>query len=173
VASLFYALTIWIGSLPVYERDFRIDDPVINHPHTEQRVNHLLLNILALYIPYLVVFSIGGLKRSLIILHHGSLSLWLAICSQSLIVQVLKNRVGRLRPDFLARCKWDDTLKACTGKLDDVSDGRRSFPSGHSSIAFAGLTFLSLLLGTHLCAFRGVHCSLPSWGRNVGSSDEA
>ncbi len=69
---------------------------------------------------------------------------------------------GRLRPDFLDRCKWDKTLKACAGyvsslsqghgtddlcrKVEAVIDGRRSFPSGHSSTAFAGMTFLSLWL---------------------------
>ena len=25
--------------------------------------------------------------------------------------------LGRLRPDFLHRCKWDKELKACTGLL--------------------------------------------------------
>ena len=72
---------------------------------------------------------------------------------------------GRLRPDFLARCKWSNHLKACSGyshmftndltnemlnilyrKLDKVMEGRRSFPSGHSSTAFCGMVFLSLCL---------------------------
>lgn len=71
---------------------------------------------------------------------------------------------GRLRPDFLHRCKWKDSIAACSGcvstiassnivmlrtyfrKLEKVLDGRRSFPSGHSSEVFAGMTFLSLFL---------------------------
>lgn len=27
---------------------------------------------------------------------------------------------GRLRPDFLSRCKWDSVLKACTGYLNQL-----------------------------------------------------
>lgn len=39
-------------------------------------------------------------------------------------------QVGRLRPDFLDRCAYDLVEKACTGPLELVKDGRRSFPSG-------------------------------------------
>ncbi|KAG8901121.1 hypothetical protein FRB99_005553 [Tulasnella sp. 403] len=62
----------------------------------------------------------------------------------------LKSRVGkclgRLRPDFLARCAWSEALTACTGKDSVVLNGRMSFPSGHSSTAFSGLGFLFLFL---------------------------
>jgi len=70
-----------------------------------------------------------------------------------LFTNVLKARVGRLRPDFLARCKWDDAAKKCAGKAADILDGRRSFPSGHSSAAFAGMTFLSFWLAGQTSAW--------------------
>ncbi|ORY41986.1 acid phosphatase/Vanadium-dependent haloperoxidase, partial [Rhizoclosmatium globosum] len=44
---------------------------------------------------------------------------------------LIKNIVGRFRPDFLDRCQYD-TIK------------RKSFPSGHSSFSFGGLLLLSL-----------------------------
>lgn len=65
-----------------------------------------------------------------------------------LITEVLKYSVGRLRPDFLDRyqtlgCADDPDSGPCiTGQL--------SFVSGHSSIAFAGATWASLVLGGEL-----------------------
>jgi len=69
---------------------------------------------------------------------------------------------GRLRPDFLARCKWDASQHVCTGyvwrpfftepllnqrrDIYQILDGRKSFPCGHSSTAFVGMTFISLFL---------------------------
>ncbi|KAI8899703.1 phosphatidic acid phosphatase type 2/haloperoxidase [Globomyces pollinis-pini] len=48
--------------------------------------------------------------------------------------------VGRLRPDFLDRCKPVDDK--CTGSAKSVEEGRKSFFSGHSSISFYGITYL-------------------------------
>jgi diacylglycerol diphosphate phosphatase/phosphatidate phosphatase len=67
--------------------------------------------------------------------------------------EFLKNRVGRLRPDFLARCRWDAALQTCTGKHGVILDGRKSFPSGHASGAFSGMTFLSLWLAGNTAAW--------------------
>lgn len=39
-------------------------------------------------------------------------------------------------------------------KLDSILDGRRSFPSGHSSIAFASMMFLSLWIAGATGAWR-------------------
>ncbi|KAJ6453637.1 lipid phosphate phosphatase 1 [Mycena vulgaris] len=92
-------------------------------------------------------------RLSFVRLHHGILALLAGRGMARLFTTVLKNRVGRLRPDFLARCKWDDAKMRCTGKMADVLDGRRSFPSGHSSAAFAGMTFLSFWLAGQTAAW--------------------
>ena len=67
---------------------------------------------------------------------------------------LFQSPIGRLRPDFLSRCKLDQNLK-CTGKESLVTEGRRSFPSGHSSSTFGGLGFISLFLSDHFSIFDG------------------
>lgn len=79
------------------------------------------------------------------------------------VTDVVKNAVGRPRPDLIDRCKpaagTPDhqlvTIGVCT-ELDHhtLHDGWRSFPSGHSSFAFAGLGFLSLFFSGQLHVFR-------------------
>ncbi|KAL0235676.1 hypothetical protein GEMRC1_002258 [Eukaryota sp. GEM-RC1] len=61
------------------------------------------------------------------------------------LLSILKNVTGRLRPDFVARCKPDD-LGVCTGDPDVVAEGRVSWPSGHSAMAGYAAVYSILLL---------------------------
>lgn len=76
--------------------------------------------------------------------------------------------VGRLRPDFLARCLPEVTE---TGKVVCrqtrrwfLEEGRRSFPSGHASTSFAGLSFISLFLAGQMHIFDGEAVALKIAG---------
>lgn len=81
----------------------------------------------------------------------------------SFITDVIKNEVGRPRPDLLSRCKPEAgtpehslvNIEVCTDpNYAKLQDGWRSFPSGHSSFAFSGLGFLALWLSGQLHVFR-------------------
>jgi len=72
----------------------------------------------------------------------------------------MKNLVGKPRPDLLDRCQPRDFAQAAIG-LSNITictqtnqailtDGFRSFPSGHSSSSFGGLFYLSLFLAGKL-----------------------
>jgi len=76
---------------------------------------------------------------------------------------VVKNSVGRPRPDLLSRCKPRAgtpehelvTIEVCTEVQHRMlHDGWRSFPSGHSSFAFSGLGYLALFLAGQMHIFR-------------------
>lgn len=63
-------------------------------------------------------------------------------------VGATKNWAGRLRPDFLSRCQWNNVKLKCTGDAQQILEGRRSFPSGHAAHSFAGGMFAASWLAS-------------------------
>jgi len=101
-------------------------------------------------------------------LHNSTLGLILALALTGSITQFVKITVGRPRPDFVDRCQPPDgatdpvfgltNWTICTQTNNAIlRDGFRSFFSGHSSLSFAGLGFLSFYLAgkMHLFDKRG------------------
>jgi diacylglycerol diphosphate phosphatase/phosphatidate phosphatase len=81
-------------------------------------------------------------------------------------------KIGGLRPHFLAVCKpsvpagtdtgvgyqqimYDRSI--CTGDEDEIDDSLESFPSGHTTAAFAGFIFLYLYLNAKLKVWSNYH----------------
>ena len=73
--------------------------------------------------------------------------LFIGVSLNFYFTRILKIAVGRLRPDFLDRCDID--AGHCSGDGKHIREGRKSFPSGHSSHAFASFLFIALVLGEH------------------------
>ena len=65
-----------------------------------------------------------------------------------LATDAVKLYVGYLRPIFYNQCQPTDDYSACTNNDTVVDELRKSFPSGHASTAFAGLSLLTLYLHT-------------------------
>lgn len=121
--------------------------------------------VYALFIPLGVLIAINILLRSPFSKHEATyLPFFISVTFSSLLTDILKNAVGRPRPDLLARCVPSSDaptnvpvdISVCTAPHDThvLQDGWRSFPSGHSSFSFAGLGFTALFLAGQLGIFR-------------------
>ena len=90
-----------------------------------------------------------------------------------ILTNTIKLTVGRPRPDFFFRC-WPDqgypedvnvfTIQKdgtqdlqCTGHTYDIIEGRKSFPSGHSSFSFTAFGFVFFYISGKMKAFSSSH----------------
>lgn len=138
----------------------------MHYPRTDDYVPINVLFALIIIIPIIVIFINYILSRDRNDISQGVLALSLALTLNGVITDTIKLMVGRPRPDFYERCFPDGKITAdlhCTGELKAEMDGRKSFPSGHSSFAFAGFGFLALYLMAKLQVFNknGRGQSLP------------
>jgi len=190
---LLTAYILMVFLVEPFHRMFSLDDRRIQFPHAEvERVPPVWLFVYAIGVPLacLVIWTLimrpGTHKThvtflSLAIRYVDARAIgtricpnatrhqtaWLTECCSviltSFLTDLVKNTVGRPRPDLIARCKPAPGTPETTLLYFDVctetdhhtlQDGWRSFPSGHSSFSFAGLGFLSLFLSGQLRVFR-------------------
>lgn len=120
----------------------------INEPFDNETVPDSLLVVLAMILPLCIQLLISqfygemGDKHSTVCIYMVALSL------TQLVTDVIKMYCGYLRPIFYTICQPNETYDTCTNTNTDSESYRRSFPSGHASTSFCGLTLLSLFLHT-------------------------
>jgi len=156
-------LIIEYGPIHPVDRDFNVLDLSISHPMRKETVSTAVLIVISLIIPLaiLMVLLLSSLTNRVSNQIHAALDFNVAFlglfqswAASSLLVDFIKAVVGSLRPDFLARCVPDVT-GLCTGDASLIREGRRSFPSLHSSMCTAGLCYLSFYIAGRLRPFRG------------------
>lgn len=163
-----------------HHREFDINDSTIQFSHAlHERVPMPLLVVLSVVIPaVLIILSSQLLLRSSWDTHIGLLGLALSLSLSLVVTTTVKVTVGRPRPDMLARCQPSplatnpgspsyglSNSSICTAPFDsrNFQDGFRSFPSGHSSTAWADLAFISLYLAGKLHLYDRRGHSLKVW----------
>ncbi|GAQ84954.1 lipid phosphate phosphatase [Klebsormidium nitens] len=122
-----------------------------------------------LLLPLVVFGAFFAVKKDKRDFHNAFMGLMACLILTSVATDSVKLAAGRLRPDFSSRCfpNGQESFSvpgepACTGLASDVIEGRKSFPSGHSSLSFAGLGYLALYLGGKSGTFRG-RFQLPTY----------
>ncbi|TGO69489.1 hypothetical protein BOTNAR_0010g00250 [Botryotinia narcissicola] len=148
-----------------FHRMFFINNINIQYPHAlVERVPVGWNLIYAGVIPCITLAVWLGISRAnLHKCHVSMLGFFIGLVLTSFITDVIKNAVGRPRPDLISRCKPTPetpenklvTIHVCSEKdHHTLHDGWRSFPSGHSSFAFAGLGYLAFFFAGQTHVFR-------------------
>ncbi|KAI4765290.1 PAP2-domain-containing protein [Aureobasidium sp. EXF-3400] len=164
IVPIWICLQLFIFTEP-FHRMFSLDDRRIQYPHAE--IEHVPVPWLLIYaglFPFLVllIWSFAFFKNQHKT-HVTLLGFGISLLVTLFVTDVIKNAVGRPRPDLLSRCHpapgtpTHELLPytVCTNPNHHVlHDGWRSFPSGHSSFAFSGLGYLSFFL---ISQFRILH----------------
>ncbi|KAH8926813.1 PAP2-domain-containing protein [Atractiella rhizophila] len=160
-------------SFAIEFRDGEIVDPEFAFPLRHEIVPIWLAALLAFIIPFLF-FVIAQIRvRSFEDLNTATFGLLYSLVTAAVFQVFLKWLIGGLRPHFLAVCQPDmnriidqagDLLgngyarlyfqrDICTGDQNQINDSLESFPSGHSTAAWAGFVFLSLYFNGKLKTF--------------------
>ncbi|KAI1263169.1 PAP2 superfamily protein [Xylariaceae sp. FL1019] len=164
-AALFTAYILIVFLVTPFHRMFYINNLDITFPYAEvERVPVWLNVVYAAFIPLGILVVYNSISRASFHKHHNAiLGLAVALALSSFLTDVVKNTVGRPRPDLIARCKPAAgtkpnvlvTIDVCTQTNHHMlHDGWRSFPSGHSSFSFSGLGYLACFLAGQLRIFR-------------------
>ncbi|XP_059451994.1 lipid phosphate phosphatase 2-like [Corylus avellana] len=123
----------------------------LKYPLKGNTVPFWAVPIVAILLPFAVILIYYFIKKDVYDLHHAMMGLLFSVLITAVITDAIKDGVGRPRPDFFWRCfpdgkgVFDTTTRnvMCTGDKSVIKEGHKSFPSGHTSWSFAGLTFLA------------------------------
>jgi diacylglycerol diphosphate phosphatase / phosphatidate phosphatase len=135
--------------------------------------------LLSVFVP-IAVFLICAIRvRSFWDLNNATIGLLYSLIGAAVFQVFCKWLIGGLRPHFLSVCKPDVPLgggvtgtgantgqgflnvyyrpNVCTGDRKQINDSLESFPSGHTTAAFAGFVYLYLYLNAKLKVFANYH----------------
>ncbi|CCE81652.1 Piso0_002315 [Millerozyma farinosa CBS 7064] len=186
--GLLLVTTVWAENLKPFERQFYVNDVTISHPFAEhERVPVTDLMMYAFWMPLGVIVTVAVVvttsRNKIYVTYVSAMGLFISTLMAGIVTDILKNFIGRHRPDFLARCvpREDAPLNTMvfaqdvctTDNIPRLLDGFRTTPSGHSSISFAGLTYLSLwLAGQSVAAneYSGAWRTILSFAPTLGAA---
>ncbi|KFY47475.1 hypothetical protein V495_01913 [Pseudogymnoascus sp. VKM F-4514 (FW-929)] len=162
-------------SFPIEFRDGEIVYPEFSYPLRKNIIPIYAAALMAALIPIFIILCMQIRVRSFWDVNNAIIGLLYSLITAAVFQVFLKALIGGLRPHFLAVCKpvipagtntgtgykqIMYTTAICTGDKDEINDSLESFPSGHSTAAFAGFIFLYLYLNAKLKVFANHHPSM-------------
>ncbi|OTA89813.1 hypothetical protein M434DRAFT_398364 [Hypoxylon sp. CO27-5] len=168
-------------SFPVTFSDGEVVYPEFAYPLRKEIVPIWLAAFLASVIPIVIILFMQIRIRSFWDANNAIIGLLYSLITAAVFQVFLKWLIGGLRPHFLSVCKPDVSLSSnapgvkgagynaagftniyytseiCTGDENEIDDSLESFPSGHSTAAWAGFFYLYLYLNAKLKVFANYH----------------
>ncbi|OTB01696.1 hypothetical protein M426DRAFT_74994 [Hypoxylon sp. CI-4A] len=168
-------------SFAVTFSDGEVVYPEFAYPLRKEIIPIWLAAFLAAVVPIVVILLMQIRIRSFWDVNNGVIGLLYSLITAAVFQVFLKWLIGGLRPHFLAVCQPDITKASnaagvkgapynaagfssiyytkeiCTGDENEINDSLESFPSGHSTAAFAGFIYLYLYLNAKLKVFANYH----------------
>ena len=149
--------------------------PEFAYPLRKEIVPIWAAALLAALVPIFFILVMQIRIRSFWDVNNAILGLLYSLITAAVFQVVLKCLIGGLRPHFLGVCDpdvppfggqsgtgWTQIMydrSVCRGDKDKIDDSLESFPSGHSTAAFAGFIYLFLYLNAKLKVFANYHPS--------------
>lgn len=121
---------------------------IYKRPKRESYVPPWVMVLSVIILPLLILCLPALVVRNYVETAEALLGWSLSLLMNANFTELLKVLVLRPRPDFFYRCFpcGIGPKQRCVGSVYDIIEGRKSFPSGHTSFAFCSLGFLSLWL---------------------------
>lgn len=128
---------------------------------SSETVPDWLAVILCILLPLLLLVAVGFRRGRQGDVHASLCFYFVAVGLSWFLTDMIKIYTGQLRPNFYDMCGFEkDTLECETYNKHLLVESRRSFPSGHASLAFSSMTTLSLYFLGKVGIQRNV-CSKP------------
>ncbi|KAJ8107429.1 hypothetical protein ONZ43_g6736 [Nemania bipapillata] len=160
-----------------FPSDGEVVYPQFAYPLRKEIIPIWLAAFLAAIVPILAILIMQIRVRSFWDVNNGIIGLLYSLIGAAVFQVFLKFLIGGLRPHFLEVCRPDMSLAAnskspydaagfnqlyftreiCTGDPKEINDSLESFPSGHTTAAFAGFVYLYLYLNAKLKVFANYH----------------
>lgn len=150
IRAMFWFLFVWLELSEPFIRDIQPEELYLyKYPNRTSIVPNYYLWVLCLVLPicFVTVKYFKTKDRSDFI--NCLMCITLALGMNGFLTSLIKVCVGRPRPDFYYRCfpeEDGEDFNNCQGDRRSIMDGRKSFPSGHSSFSFASMTLITLYL---------------------------
>lgn len=126
-----------------YIQPVDLSNPLLRKPILPSIISSTLVLVLSFILPPILflIYRLSNLPTFVIGLIQTNV---LTLCSTN----ALKLLIGRPRPFFATACisYVEEGSFQCMGDMKLVNDARKSFPSGHSSLSFSAMVFLSLFI---------------------------